>query len=279
LSSSARTATAPDVAHAPCAASGAAPAPALLRCEGVSKAFGGISALSDVSFAVPDGAMVGLIGPNGAGKTTLFNCISGFASPDAGAVLFDGRPIDGRGPQAIAREGIVRTFQTIRMFPGLTVYESLLAAQCARYRAGVVAGVLRLPRHRREMAAMRDDALDMMGLLGLAEHADAVCERLPLLAQRKVELARAALARPRLLLLDEPSAGATPAESEDLAEVVRRLHDDGITILLIEHDVPFVAGLVSAVHVLNFGELIASGPPDAVLGDDVVAEIYLGRAS
>jgi ABC-type branched-subunit amino acid transport system ATPase component len=274
---------APVATREPCAATEPTSAPALLsgllRCEGVTKSFGGIRALTDVSFAVPERAMVGLIGPNGAGKTTLFNCVSGFATPDAGEVFFDGRRIDGRRPQAIARAGVVRTFQTIRMFPGLTVYESLLAAQCARFRAGVVAGVLRLPRHRREMAEMADAAIDMMALLGLTEHADAVCDRLPLLAQRKVELARAALARPRVLLLDEPSAGATPGESEDLADVIRRLHQDGMTILLIEHDVPFVASLVSEVHVLNFGEMIASGAPAHVLDDDVVAEIYLGRPS
>jgi len=249
----------------------------MLRCERVSKRFGGLQALRDVSFSVPAGGIVGLIGPNGAGKTTLFNCVSGFLRPDAGSVHACGRRIDGGSPHRAAKAGIVRTFQTIRMFPGLTVFESLLAAQCAHGRAGVLAGILRLPRHRREVAAMAERAHDTLALLGLSAQRDKICSDLPLLAQRKIEVARAALAGPRLLLLDEPSAGATPAESEELAAVVRHFHEEGMSILLIEHNVPFVTGLVDWIEVLNFGETIASGPPREVVSNPVVAEIYLGQ--
>jgi branched-chain amino acid transport system ATP-binding protein len=254
-----------------------APEGAILRCAGISKRFGGVEALKDVAFAVPKGAIVGLIGPNGAGKTTLFNCVSGFLRPDAGEVWLEDRRVDGQRAQRLARAGVVRTFQSIRMFPGLTVFESLMAAQYARYHAGALAAILRLPRHRREMAEMAEQADDVMTLLGLKEHRNVICERLPLLAQRKVEVARAVLARPRLLLLDEPSAGATRAESEELSAVVRHFHQEGMSILLIEHNVPFVTGLADWIEVLNFGEIVASGSPADVLNNEVVAEIYLGQ--
>jgi branched-chain amino acid transport system ATP-binding protein len=252
---------------------------AILRCVGVSRRFGGLQALNDVSFVVPRGGIVGLIGPNGAGKTTLFNCISGFLRPDSGEVWLEEERLDRKSPPQVARAGVVRTFQSIRMFPGLTVFESLMAAQHAQYRAGVLAATLRLPRHRREMAEMAERAHDIMALLRLTEQRDVLCAQLPLLAQRKVEVARAVLAGPRLLLLDEPSAGATQGESEELSAVVRHFHEAGMSILLIEHNVPFVTGLVDWIEVLNFGEVVASGPPSEIVANEVVAEIYLGQGS
>jgi ABC-type branched-subunit amino acid transport system ATPase component len=250
--------------------------PTALRCTGVGKRYGGLAALTEVSLTVPQGQIVGLIGPNGAGKTTLFNCISGFSRPDAGEVWLGDRRIDRMPADAVARAGVVRTFQTLRMFSRLTVFESLLAAQYCRYHAGPLRSILRLPAHRREFAQMRAGAREVMALLGLTAVSDVLCTNLPLLAQRKIEVARAILCRPRVLLLDEPSAGATPAENEELAAVVRRLNHDGTSILLIEHNVPFVTRLAHRVDVLHFGRLVASCAPDEVTANDVVAEIYLG---
>jgi branched-chain amino acid transport system ATP-binding protein len=253
--------------------------PAILECRAVTKQFGGLRALHDVSFDVRDGSIVGLIGPNGAGKTTLFNCISGFLRPDGGEVLLEGAPLGHRTADQVARAGVVRTFQSVRMFPGLTVLESLLAAQYTRYGAGALSAVLRLPRHRREMREMRDAAMAALQLLGLAGLANAVCDAQPLLTQRKIELARAIVTRPRLLLLDEPSAGATPRESQELADVIRHLNSEGLSVLLIEHNVPFITGLADWVEVLHFGEIVASCNPAEVSHNPVVAEIYLGKSA
>ncbi|WP_448005559.1 ABC transporter ATP-binding protein [Agromyces bauzanensis] len=251
----------------------------LLRCQSVTKRFGGLRALHDVSFDVPEGSIVGLIGPNGAGKTTLFNCISGFLRPDHGEISLGGRSLRGQSASQVASAGIVRTFQSVRTFPGFTVLESVLAAQYVRFRAGAVDSILRLPRHRRELAEMRERAFAALELLGLAGLAGARCEDQPLLSQRKIEVARAIVTEPKLLLLDEPSAGATPRESQELAEVVRHLNADGMSVLLIEHNVPFITGLADWVEVLHFGEIVASCAPGDVVDDPVVAEIYLGRAA
>jgi len=228
---------------------------------------------------VPGGSIVGLIGPNGAGKTTLFNCISGFLTPDRGEVSLSGRSLRGLSASQVARAGIVRTFQSVRAFPGFTVLESVLAAQYSGFGAGVVSSVLRLPRHRRELAEMRERAYAALELLGLAQLAGARCDDQPLLAQRKIEVARAIVTGPKLLLLDEPSAGATPRESQELAEVVRHLNADGMSVLLIEHNVPFITGLADWVEVLHFGEIVASCAPGDVVDDPVVSEIYLGKAA
>ena len=252
---------------------------ALIECRSVSKRFGGLRALHDVSFDVPRGSIVGLIGPNGAGKTTLFNCISGFLRPDEGEVRLDGASLRHLSADRVARSGIVRTFQSVRMFPGFTVLESLLAAQYAGTRAGAVESVLRLPRHRREMRDMRERAEEALELLGLTHLASAPCDQQPLLAQRKIEIARAVVGRPRLLLLDEPSAGATPRESQDLADAIRHLNEQGTSVLVIEHNVPFITGLADWVQVLHFGEIVAECAPGDVAQHPVVSEIYLGRAA
>jgi branched-chain amino acid transport system ATP-binding protein len=249
---------------------------AALRCQNLSKSFGGISAVSDVTFHVAEGELVALIGPNGAGKTTVFNCLTGFARPDSGRVWLGGHDVTLLGAARIARRGAVRTFQSIRMFEGMSVLESLLVAQTSRYTAGVIAGVLRLPKHRREMAVMHENAARAMELLHLTENRHHICTDLPLLTQRKIEVARAMLVEPQVLLLDEPSAGATPTESAELADVIRELNRQGTSILLIEHNVPFVASLATHVEVMNFGRVVASGTPEAIQDNEVVREIYLG---
>jgi branched-chain amino acid transport system ATP-binding protein len=245
-----------------------------LSCRSVSLAFGGLAALRRVTCDIGAGSITAIIGPNGAGKTTLFNCITGFARPDAGEIWFRGRRIDREPSYRIARLGVVRTFQNIRMFQGLTVFESVLVG------AAAVRAVRRPPAHAGarggEPRRSEEDAAAALALLGLEDHADRRCTDLPLLLQRKIELARAIATRPEVVLLDEPSAGAAPGEREALMAAIRTLRDAGTTVVVIEHNVPFVMGLSDRVIVLNFGEVVASGPPGDVAANPVVQEIYLG---
>jgi ABC-type branched-subunit amino acid transport system ATPase component len=265
--------TRPAAVTAPPAAAKDEQTDALLWCAGLSKSFGGVRALRDVRLHVPSGQVVSLIGPNGAGKTSLFNCVSGFVAPDAGEVWFDGTRIDGRPAHAVARAGLVRTFQSIRMFSGLTVAESVLVAQYARGGENPRLRTLRPIWKRSRSVAEVEEILE---LLDLGESRNKQCTDLPLLGQRKVELARAIACRPSLLLLDEPSAGATSGESRELAAVVRKLRDGGMTIFVIEHNVPFVMSVSDLVWVMNFGEIVAHGTPDEVRTNEIVREIYLG---
>jgi ABC-type branched-subunit amino acid transport system ATPase component len=235
----------------------------LLEVQRVSKRFGGLAALSDVSFSVEHASVLAVIGPNGAGKTTLFNCLTGFLRPDSGSVHFDGQRIDRWPPHRAASRGLVRTFQNIRMFPGLTVYESLLAS---------------VPTSdRRSQRAVVADALQIIDRLQLAPLADRVCQDLPLLAQRTVEVGRALMTRPKAMLLDEPTAGATTGEREVLAGLIGDLSASGVSVVLIEHNVPFVMSVSAQVVVMHFGKVVARGAPESVGADPVVREIYLGE--
>lgn len=252
----------PSATGSPAAAPASAPAgAALLAVRGVSKSFGGVSANSDISFEVAAGTVTALIGPNGAGKTTLFNAMTGFGPPDSGSVVFDGSEVHRLAPHRVARLGMVRTFQSIRMLGELTVYESLLVAR-PRTSKGV--------GPRRKLAAEVLDRLDLVGV------ADRVCQGLPLLAQRKVEVARALMCEPKLVLLDEPTAGATIAEREQLAVLIAELRAAGTTVVVIEHNVPFVMQVSDQIVVLNFGAVVASGTPAEIAVDPIVQEIYLG---
>ena len=245
-----------------------------LTCTGVTKNFGGVTALKDVSVTVPSGSVTGLIGPNGAGKTTLFNCMTGFLPPDVGDVVFEGRRVSHMAPYRVARLGMIRTFQSIRMFEGLTVYESVRTARYNVHSGGIVHRLHRSGPRRRHTD--QEAIAGILAWLGLEAVRDWKCTELPLLTQRKVELARAIACEPLLLLLDEPSAGATPAERDELAAVVQELPSLGVTVLLIEHNVPFVASLCQSVIALNFGEVIAQGPTADVLSSAIVQEVYLG---
>jgi branched-chain amino acid transport system ATP-binding protein len=236
---------------------------ALLEVTQVSKRFGGLAALTDVSFALEPTNVVAVIGPNGAGKTTLFNCLTGFLRPDAGTVWFSGQRIDRWPPHRTASHGLVRTFQNIRMFVGLTVYESLLAS--------VPTG------DRRSHRSVVSDAVQIVERLGLDAVADRPCQDLPLLAQRMVEVGRALMTRPSTLLLDEPTAGATVGEREVLARLIADLQAGGVSLLLIEHNVPFVMSVSTHVVVMHFGKVVADGTPEAIAADPVVREIYLGE--
>jgi len=247
-----------------------------LSIEHVDKAFAGVHALRDVSCSVGHAEIVGLIGPNGAGKTTLFNCTTGFLRPDSGRITFRGTRIDGSPPYVIAKHGVVRTFQSIRMFAGMTVIESLLLAQHSRRKVGMGRALIGLGTAAREMRRMRERAVELIEMFALEDVCQQPCERLSFLDQRRVEVARALATDPELLLVDEPSAGASIQESEDLMEVVRKIRGGGRSILLVEHNMPFVMGLADRIIVLNFGQIVASGTPAEIRDNPIVQEIYLG---
>lgn len=244
----------------------------LLRLDRLTKRFGGLTALNEVSLGIARGGITGVIGPNGAGKTTLFNLITGAYVPTSGTVTLEDRPIGGLRPFRIARRGIARTFQNIRLFRSMTVWEHLFVAQPVRHWSAAV-----LPVAWSGAAAL-DRARQALDLFRLAEFRDRLAVTLPYGVQRRVEIARALMAEPALLLLDEPVAGMNAEEAEDLRMLLRELARTGATtILLIEHDMPFVMGLCDHLYVLDFGSLIAQGPPEAVRRDEAVLDAYLGR--
>jgi branched-chain amino acid transport system ATP-binding protein len=246
----------------------------LLRLSAVSKMFGGIKALSNVSMTIDQNRIVGVIGPNGAGKTTLFNMITGAYRADAGEIAFAGAPITQSPSYRIMRSGISRTFQTIRLFPSMTVWEHLLVAQPHQ---GTLMRRL-LPARWADPAAWTR-AEETLVFFGLQNHRDSIARTLPYGTQRKVEMARALTARPKLLLLDEPVAGMNHDEAEDLRALLMQLQGRGLTILLIEHDMAFVMNLCHELYVLDFGALIAEGEPAKIRSDPVVLDAYLGRES
>ncbi len=248
-----------------------------LEVSAVSKRFGGVHAVKDVSFQVRTGTIKAVIGPNGAGKTTLFNIVSGFVAPDAGVIRFEGAPIHGQPPHRVAARGLSRTFQNIRLFSQMSALENVMVGRHLRGRSGFLAGMLRLPWTRREEAELRDRALDAMEFLGIAGLADADATSLAYGQQRAVELARALASDPRMLLLDEPAAGLNMRETRDLARLITRIRARGITVLLVEHDMSLVMDISDEVVVLSYGERIADDLPGAVQRDPQVIRIYLGE--
>jgi len=250
-------------------------APAL-ALDGLAKTFGGLKAVAGVSFAVPDGGLIALVGPNGAGKTTLFNLITNLIAPDDGGVRLYGESLRGRSPSAIARLGLLRTFQTARVFPGLTALENVMAGAHRLVRASGIGQMLWLPGARREEAAIAARAEALLDLLGLAAFRDTAATSLPIGAQKLIELGRALMARPRLLLLDEPAAGMNPSEAESLIGLIRSIRARGIAILLIEHHMRVVMNISDRIVVLHYGHRIAEGTPQVVREDRQVIEAYLG---
>jgi len=249
----------------------------LLEVDNLSKRFGGLHAVRDVSFSVGEGMIKAVIGPNGAGKTTLFNLISGFLPPDAGSVRYRGTAVHGRSPYQVAELGISRTYQHIKLFPHMTALENVLVGRHVKGRAGFLAGMLDLPWARREDAAFREHCIAVMDFLDIAPLADAEATNLSYGQQRSVELARALAAEPALLLLDEPAAGLNMRETADLAKLITRIRDRGVTVLIVEHDMSLVMNISDEVVVLSYGEKIADAPPLAVQKDEHVVRVYLGE--
>ncbi len=250
---------------------------ACIETRQVSKIFGGLTAVKSVDLVVPENSIASIIGPNGAGKTTLFNCISGYYVPEEGEILFYGKPIQGSPTYAVAAMGIARTYQNIRLFGDMTAIENVMLGQYPRFKASWVDAVLSTSRERSEEKQAVEEGRRLLKFVGLEGLGDHLARNLPYGAQRRLEIARALANKPRLLLLDEPTAGMNPQETDKMTHFIRSLRDElGITIVLIEHDMHVVMGISDQIAVLDYGEKIAEGTPKEIQSNQRVIEAYLG---
>jgi branched-chain amino acid transport system ATP-binding protein len=248
----------------------------MLKLEKATIAFGGLIAVNEVSFTVNQGEIFGLIGPNGAGKTTLFNLISGVHKLTSGAISFDGKSLSGLEPYQITQQGIARTYQNINLFSNLTVLENVMIGRHIQSRSGLMAAICRTPAQRREEAEIRAKCCELLDFMELRDKAELQAKNLSYGEQRRLEIARAMATEPKMLLLDEPAAGMNSTEKVELTEMIRRIRDRGITILLVEHDMKLVMKVTDRIAVLNFGKLIAQGTPTEIQNNPEVITAYLG---
>lgn len=248
----------------------------LLAVQGLTKRFVGVVALDQVDFTVESGCIAGLIGPNGAGKSTFFNVLTGVFPADAGDMRFDGRRINGLSPHTLVGMGLVRTFQKIHPFRGMTVFESVMVARHARTRAGLFSAVLRLPRVAEEERQIREAARATLALVGLDRYADEAAETLPLGRQRLLQLACGIATEPRILFLDEPASGLNTSETSQFGKLLLAIRKQGITIVLVEHDMSLVMKICDRITVLNFGQVLADGTPEQIRLNPAVIRAYLG---
>ncbi|EML4851631.1 high-affinity branched-chain amino acid ABC transporter ATP-binding protein LivG [Morganella morganii] len=251
----------------------------LLQVSGLTMRFGGLLAVNNVSLELNRGEIVSLIGPNGAGKTTIFNCLTGFYKPADGQILLRGKPVQGLSGQAIARLGMIRTFQHVRLFREMTVIENLLVAQHQHHKSGLLAGLLTLPSFRRDQREATEHAVMWLDRIGLTALANRQAGNLAYGQQRRLEIARCMVTRPDILMLDEPAAGLNPKETDDLDALIAELRaEHGVSVLLIEHDMKLVMGISDRIYVVNQGTPLASGTPAAIRNHPDVIRAYLGEA-
>ncbi|CAM2885900.1 branched-chain amino acid ABC transporter ATP-binding protein [Streptococcus agalactiae LMG 14747] len=250
---------------------------ALLEVKNLTKHFGGLTAVGDVTLELNEGELVGLIGPNGAGKTTLFNLLTGVYEPSEGTVVLDGILLNGKNPYTIASLGLSRTFQNIRLFKNMTVLDNVLLGMSNHHKPHTLSALLRLPKFYNSENNLREKAMELLTIFGLETKADHLAKNLPYGQQRRLEIVRALATEPKILFLDEPAAGMNPQETAELTALIRQVKEEfGITIILIEHDMSLVMEVTERIYVLEYGRLIAHGTPDEIKNDKRVIEAYLG---